>query len=248
MTLETFFKENTRAAIAFSGGADSAYLLYAARKCGADVQPYYVQSAFQPAFEREDAERLCAQLGLSLRVLPLDILAVPCVRENGAERCYYCKQAIFGAIAKAAEEDGYTLLIDGTNASDDASDRPGMRALREMKVRSPLRECGVTKTELRRLSREAGLFTHDKPAYACLATRVQTAVPLTEELLQRVEKAESAVEALGFSDFRVRTDGAAARLELLAPQLPRALQMQEKLKEVLCGFTELSFAERQARD
>ena len=248
MSLKAFFAEHPKAALAFSGGADSAYLLWFAKNCGADVQPYYVRSVFQPAFELEDAKTLCAQLGLALRVLPLDILGAACVRENGAERCYHCKKAIFRAILEAAAADGYPIVIDGTNASDDVSDRPGMRALAELGVRSPLRECGVTKPQLRRLSREAGLFTHDKPAYACLATRVKTGLPLTAELLQRVEKAETAVAALGFSDFRVRTDGAAARLELLGDQLPRALEMHDKIRETLCDFEEISFAERQARD
>lgn len=248
MTLEHFFQENSKVALAFSGGADSAYLLWFAKSCGADVQPYCVQSVFQPAFELADARKLCAQLGLALQVLPLDILAQPCVQANDGQRCYCCKRAIFGAIAAAAAADGYPLVIDGTNASDDAADRPGMRALLETGVRSPLRECGVTKTQLRRLSREAGLFTHDKPAYACLATRVQTGVLLTDALLRRVEKAETAVAALGFTDFRVRTDGAAARLELLCDQLPRALELRETLRAALRDFTEISFAQRQPRD
>ena len=171
MTLTEFFHQNQKAAIAFSGGVDSAYLLYAALQSGADVRAYYVKSAFQPQFELDDARRLAETLSADMSVLDDDILADETVAANPPDRCYHCKRRIFSAIASAAAADGYTLLLDGTNASDDAGDRPGMRALRELSVRSPLRECSLTKPEIRRLSREAGLFSWDKPAYACLATR-----------------------------------------------------------------------------
>lgn len=170
--LRRFFEEHPRVALAFSGGCDSAYLLYAAIESGADVCAYYAHSAFQPRFELEDARRLCAELGAALRVLELDVLADENVRANPPERCYFCKRRIFSEILRAAEADGRNCAIDGTNASDDAQDRPGMRALREMRVYSPLRLCGITKAQVRALSREAGLFTWNKPAYACLATRV----------------------------------------------------------------------------
>ncbi|MFR4278111.1 MAG: asparagine synthase-related protein [Oscillospiraceae bacterium] len=179
MTLQEFFAENPRAAIAFSGGVDSSYLLYAAVQCGADVHAYFAKTAFQPQFELDDAQRLAESVGAKLTVLELDALSSEDVARNPANRCYYCKQNIFGNLKRAAAEDGFTLILDGTNASDDAGDRPGMRALREMDVRSPLRECGLTKAEIRRLSHEAGLFTWDKPAYACLATRVPTGTRIT---------------------------------------------------------------------
>ena len=163
MTLQEFFAKNTRAAIAFSGGVDSSYLLYAAVQCGADVHAYFAKTAFQPQFELDDARRLAESVGAKLTVLELDALSSEDVARNPANRCYYCKQNIFGNLKRAATEDGFTLILDGTNASDDAGDRPGMRALREMDVRSPLRECGLTKAEIRRLSHEAGLFTWDNP-------------------------------------------------------------------------------------
>ena len=155
MTLQEFFAENARAAIAFSGGVDSSYLLYAAVQCGADVHAYFAKTAFQPRFELDDARRLAESVGARLTVLELDALSSEDVARNPANRCYYCKQNIFGNLKRAAAEDGFTLILDGTNASDDAGDRPGMRALREMDVRSPLRECGLTKAEIRRLSHEA---------------------------------------------------------------------------------------------
>ncbi|MGN1014992.1 MAG: ATP-dependent sacrificial sulfur transferase LarE [Butyricicoccus sp.] len=222
MTLKEFFMEHSRAALGFSGGVDSAYLLYAAVQCGAQVQPYYIRSAFQPEFEYRDAVRFAQQLGVQLTVLELDVLSVPQVEDNSPDRCYHCKRAIFGALQQRAQRDGYSLLLDGSNASDDASDRPGMKALQELKVRSPLRECGLTKAEIRQLSREAGLFTWNKPAYACLATRIPTGQRIRAELLQRVEHAENALFRLGFSDFRVRVFHDAARIQLPAEQLEQA--------------------------
>lgn len=229
MTLTEFFHENQKAAIAFSGGVDSAYLLYAALQSGADVRAYYVKSAFQPQFELDDARRLAEALSADMRVLDVDILADETVAANPPDRCYHCKRRIFSAIASAAAADGYTLLLDGTNASDDAGDRPGMRALRELSVRSPLRECGLTKPEIRRLSREAGLFTWDKPAYACLATRVPAGERLTAEKLENTERAEDFLFSLGFTDFRVRLFNGAARLQLPAEQLPRLLERRAEI-------------------
>ena len=229
MTLTEFFHENQKAAIAFSGGVDSAYLLYAALQSGADVRAYYVKSAFQPQFELDDARRLAETLSADMRVLDVDILADETVAANPPDRCYHCKRRIFSAIASAAAADGYTLLLDGTNASDDAGNRPGMRALWELSVRSPLRECGLTKPEIRRLSREAGLFTWDKPAYACLATRVPAGERLTAEKLENTERAEDFLFSLGFTDFRVRLFNGAARLQLPAEQLPRLLERRAEI-------------------
>ena len=204
MTLQEFFTEHPKAALGFSGGVDSSYLLYAGIKAGADIRPYFIKTAFQPEFELEDAKRLCAQLGAELHIIELDALANPDVVKNPANRCYYCKTGLFGTLQQRAKADGYTVLLDGTNASDDAGDRPGMKALTEMSVLSPLRLCGLSKAQIRELSREAGLFTWDKPAYACLATRVPTGEAITEALLARVEGAEQVLFSLGFTDFRVR--------------------------------------------
>ena len=225
MELSDFFHENPRAALAFSGGTDSAYLLYAALQCGAEVRPYYVKTPFQPRFELDDALRLTKELGTELTVIEYDILDDGLIAANPADRCYHCKKKLFGLLLRErAANDGFSLIIDGTNASDDAGDRPGMRALGELCVRSPLRECGLTKAEIRARSKEAGLFTWDKPAYACLATRVPTGRPIERELLQRVEGAESELFALGFTDFRVRLFHEAARIQLPAAQMAAALE------------------------
>ncbi|MBR3289732.1 MAG: ATP-dependent sacrificial sulfur transferase LarE [Clostridia bacterium] len=233
MTLTDFFEQNRAVALAFSGGTDSAYLLYAALAAGCDVGVYYVKAEFQPQFELDDAERLARQLGVKLRVLRQTVLTDDRVRRNDEKRCYYCKNRIFSAIAQAAAQDGYTVLMDGTNASDDAADRPGMRALAELSVRSPLRECGLTKEEIRRLSREAGLFTWDKPAYACLATRIETGTEITQADLDATEQAEAALMRMGFSDFRVRKVGGAAKIQVRETQLPTLLQRRQEIVEKL---------------
>lgn len=247
MTLQEFFTEYPKAALGFSGGVDSSYLLWAAVNAGADIAPYYIQTAFQPAFELEDAKRLCEQIGVKLNVIQLDALTDPRVAANPANRCYYCKVGLFGALRARAKADGYDLLLDGTNASDDAGDRPGMKALREMEVRSPLRECGLTKAMIRQESRKAGLFTWDKPAYACLATRVPTGRTITPELLRRVEGAETALFALGFTDFRVRLYDDAARLQLPEGQLAKAVEQRQAIRQALAPWFDIVLLDTQTR-
>lgn len=232
-SLWDFFGAHPRLALAFSGGVDSAYLLYAALACGCDVRAFYARSAFQPAFERADALCLAEQLGAKIEIVEVDVLAVEDVRRNPENRCYYCKRALFAALIEAARAAGYGAIMDGTNASDDAGDRPGMKALAELSVLSPLRLCGVTKADVRRYSKEAGLFTWNKPTYACLATRVPAGTPLTGELLERVEGAEAALFELGYTDFRVRVFHDAARLQLPADQLPRAVSGREDVRAAL---------------
>ena len=233
MTLEQFFQENPRCALGFSGGVDSAYLLYAGVRAGADIRPYFIKTAFQPAFELADAQKLAAGLGVEVTVLELDALADPRVAANPADRCYFCKQNLFRTLKERAIADGYPVLLDGTNASDEAGDRPGMRALTELSVRSPLRECGLTKAEIRARSREAGLFTWDKPAYACLATRVPAGEAITAETLARVEGAEDTLFRLGYTDFRVRVFHSAARIQLPRGQMERAVREAETIQAAL---------------
>ena len=233
MDLNQFFQENNRVALAFSGGVDSSYLLYAAIQAGADVTAYYVKAAFQPQFELDDAIRLAGELKANMKILYVDVLSDEKVTANPADRCYYCKQNIFNTILKAAAEDGYEVLLDGTNASDDAGDRPGMRALKELMVRSPLRECGLTKAEIRRLSKEAGLFTWNKPAYACLATRIPTGEVITKEKLEATEKSEGFMMDLGFSDFRIRQRNGEAKLQLKEEQLPLFVKNRQSILDTL---------------
>lgn len=233
MDLGGFFSRHRRVALAFSGGVDSTYLLYAGLSHGAEVHPFTVRSPFQPASELDEAVRLAADLGAPTRLIDVDVLADPVVAANPADRCYHCKSAILAAVGAAAAAEGVTLLVDGTNASDDADDRPGMRALRERGVRSPLRECGLTKADVRRLSRAAGLPTWDRPAYACLATRIPTGEPITPAKLAATEAAEELLASLGFSDVRVRRFGGAARIQLPEAQLARAIELR---REIVAGL------------
>ncbi|MDE6015336.1 MAG: ATP-dependent sacrificial sulfur transferase LarE [Acetatifactor sp.] len=224
MDLATFFKENPKAAIAFSGGVDSAYLLYAASKYGIQTKAYYVKTAFQPQFELEDARLIADELHIDMAVIEEDILKQEQIMINSPERCYFCKKRLFSLIMQAAKDDGFSLLLDGTNASDDVSDRPGMKALKELSVRSPLRECGLTKEVIRSLSKEAGLFTWNKPAYACLATRIPAGTVITAEKLSNTEKAEDYLHKLGFTDFRVRLYADCAKIQVPENQLDKILR------------------------
>lgn len=233
MKLNEFFVNHPKVAVAFSGGVDSSYLLYAAKQYVAEVRAYYVKSSFQPQFELNDAMRLARELNVSMQVLPIDVLSSPIVSSNPANRCYYCKRMIFETIVKAATKDGFPVVLDGTNASDDISDRPGIRALCELSVLSPLRDCGLTKAEIRKKSKEAGLFTWDKPAYACLATRIPAGEMIDEEKLRATESAEDFLFSLGLKDFRVRRMGDAARIQVPAEQLGKVLKDRERILKEL---------------
>ena len=241
MTLEQFFHEHPKAALAFSGGVDSAYLLWAGLQAGGEVWPYFVKTPFQPQFELEDAYRLCKQLDADLIVLDYDILDQETVVSNPPDRCYHCKRWMFSKLKRYAASEGFSLLIDGTNASDDGGDRPGMRALAELEVRSPLRECGLAKERVRALSREAGLFTWDKPSYACLATRVPTGQAITRSCLEKVERGEESLSCLGFRDFRLRLGFGGAKLQLLEGQLPLVLERRTDILNALeADFPEIT--------
>lgn len=241
MLIQDFFKENPICAVAFSGGVDSACLLWAAAAYGSRTAAYFVKTPFQPVFELEDARETAGRLGAELRVLEADILSVPEVAANPTDRCYYCKRALFARILEEAARDGFPMVLDGCNASDDASDRPGMRALRELGVRSPLRECGIDKAGVRRLARQAGLPVWDKPSYACLATRVPAGRTIIQGDLERVERGEEALSRLGFRDFRLRLTAGGAKLQLPEGQLPLALERRADILSALeTDFPELT--------
>ena len=233
MDLQAFFRENPRAALGFSGGVDSRPALVggghlrgtgAALLCEdgipAPVRAGGRQAAVPGAGGGADRHRTGHSGG------------APRWRKTPGTGATTARRA-HSEIARRAQADGFSLLLDGTNASDDAGDRPGMRAISELSVRSPLRECGLTKDQVRALSREAGLFTWDKPAYACLATRIPTGEAITAEVLEQVERAEDTLFALGYRDFRVRVFHGAARLQLQEDQLQRAACEAGKLRQAL---------------
>jgi len=234
MQLQKFFRQNPRFAVAFSGGVDSSYLLYAAKAAENDVRAYFIKTEFQPQFELDDAVQMAKSLGVHLTVERLSILSEPEVLKNPSDRCYHCKTIILKKLFELARLDGYDVLCDGTNADDDEIDRPGMLALREQGVFSPLRECGIGKAEIRALSNQAGLPTFDKPAYACLATRIPTGTVISLDSLIKVERAENALFKMGFSDFRVRIiPPDTAKLQICSDQWEKATSRRFEILESL---------------
>jgi len=225
VTVQEFFREHAVTAVAFSGGVDSAWLLHEAAAYAGRTAAYFVHTPFQPDFELEDARETARRIGVPLTVIDFDILTVPEAAANPPDRCYYCKRALFTRLLEAAEADGFPLVADGGNASDDAGDRPGMRALRELGVRSPLRECGVTKADIRRLAHGAGLPVWDKPSYACLATRIPAGTAITARDLERVAKGEAALMSQGLSDFRLRLRGEDGLLQVRREQMTLARRL-----------------------
>jgi len=213
--LKDYLKGIGRSALAFSGGVDSTYLLHACAESGADAVPFMVIGDFQTVREVERARRLAEHIGMDLVEIRVDVLSDPLIVSNGPDRCYHCKRRVFSSILECA--DG-RILMDGTNASDDVDGRPGMRAVSEMGVLSPLRACGITKSDVRRLSKEAGLENWDLPSDSCLATRIPCGTPITKADLERTEAAEAEMRGLGFNDFRVRTTSEGARLETVPSQ------------------------------
>lgn len=177
-----------RYGLAFSGGCDSSFLLAALVHAGMDVKAYMVMTAFQAPFELDDARRVAEETGAEFELIRADILSHDEVCANPPDRCYWCKRFIFGTILDAMERDGRKILLDGTNASDDPSRRPGFRALAELGVVSPLRDAGFSKDCVRAASRLMGLSTANKPSFSCFATRVPAGNRIDQAALNRVEE------------------------------------------------------------
>ncbi len=246
--LRDFFEESGPVAVAFSGGTDSTYLLHAAVQCGAEVRAYTVRTAFQTEGEISRAKELAERLGVMHTVIDMDILGVEGIGNNPEDRCFLCKRAVFRAIRMKADNDGMSVVADGTNASDDASDRPGMRALEVMGILSPLRSAGLTKSRIRELSKAAGLPTWNLRSNSCLATRVPCGTVITERLLDIVEECESRLSDMGFEDFRVRTDGKSAVLETVAGQRPLLENRKTEVESLLLKYhSAVSYSERMPR-
>ncbi len=231
--LKEFFINKEKVALAFSGGVDSSYLLYAGIKSGIDIKAYFVKSAFQPEFELEDGIELAKDLGANLEIIRLDLFSEDQITDNPDNRCYYCKKKIFSTIIDRASSDGYTVLIDGTNASDDYNYRPGMKALDELGVISPLRDLGITKDEVRKLSKEGNLKTYKKPAYSCLATRVLNNEKITQDTLDNIERAEGLFFSLGLSNFRIRVEDKKALIQVEEKDIDTIIIKRKEILEKL---------------
>ena len=200
-------------AIAFSGGVDSTFLAFAAAKAlGVDALAITIDTPYMPRWEIEEAKVLANSIGIKHMIISSEIPSQ--ILDNPENRCYLCKKQLFSKIVKEAEKLGIEKILDGSNLDDTKDYRPGMKALDELKVHSPLLELSWTKQMIRDESQNNGLDTHDKPAYACLLTRLEHNVPVTLKALERVEKAEKAMHELGFKAVRVRSHGDLARIEL----------------------------------
>lgn len=229
-------------AVAFSGGVDSTFLLWAAREALGD-QMIAVTAAITSLPERElrEAEQFCAQHGIPHVVHRINELEIEGFRQNPVNRCYLCKKEIFGTLLALAKARGIACVAEGSNVDDDGDYRPGLKAIRELGVKSPLREAGLTKAEIRELSRELGLPTWDKPSAACLASRFVYGETIDERKLRMVGRAEELLFDLGFHQVRVRMHGEMARIEVQEDEIERAAQPQVR-REIVQTLKDVGFS------
>lgn len=232
--------------VAFSGGVDSAYLAYVASdELGERALAVTGDSASYPTFQRELADQLTAKFGIRHEIVITEEFQNLNYTSNPPNRCYYCKSELYSRLDQLARMRGMEVICDGTNADDVGDYRPGRQAAREFGVRSPLLECGMTKSDIRELSRRAGLVTWNQPASACLSSRVPYGQVVTIEKLSMVDKAEIALKQLGFRQLRVRHHGDVARIEVAEEEMPNALnpemasRMSTLLKELGFKFVAL---------
>ena len=218
-------------AIAFSGGVDSTLLLKAAIDLLGNKQVLAIigDSTFMPRREADEAVRLADEMSANFLIIPQEPLQDQTIAANTRQRCYHCKKRLFSTFLQIAAEKGFHTLCDGTNTDDMLDWRPGQQAVQELGIRSPLQEAGLSKADIRQLSAHLGLATAQKPAYACLATRIPFDEKLTLEKLVQVEQAEDYLHSRGFSGFRVRHHGEIARLEIPPEQFARMLEEELRL-------------------
>ena len=233
-------------AVAFSSGVDSTFLLRVAHEeLGDRAVAVTVRSHTFPKRELDEATEFCRAAGIRHEVVDSEELDIPGFAENPPDRCYLCKKSVFGKVIAFAEANGLNAVLEGSNVDDDGDYRPGRRAIAELGVRSPLHDAGLSKAEIRALSRSMGLSTADKPSFACLASRFPYGERITAARLERVERAEQwLVQAgLGLTQLRVRSHGDVARIEVPPRDIPlvaaRAGEIADAFKDIGFAYTSL---------
>ena len=222
--LENQLKHLGRLAVAYSGGVDSAFLAYAAYQVlGKGMLALLADSPSLARSQYEDARRFAAEQQIPLRVVQTDELDNPEYARNSGDRCFHCKDELFTVLDRIRADEGFAAVAYGKNTDDERDFRPGQRAAELHHVVAPLAEAGLSKAEVRELARSAGLRVWDKPASACLASRIEYGRPVTREALQAVERAEEALRQLGFRQFRVRHHGEIARIEIAREEMASVL-------------------------
>ncbi len=224
LKLRVWMRRKGRVLVAYSGGVDSAYLAYVANsELGADALCVTGISASVSQVQRNEAASLAKRVGLNHLWVETDELENTDYASNPVNRCFHCKSELYEKLGDVAARESIGTVVDGTNADDGDDYRPGMAAAQTKNVRSPLREFGFTKEEIRILSKQAGLPCWDKPASPCLSSRIAYGVPVTIERLSKIERGEALLRSLGFREFRVRVHGELARIEIAPAELGKAL-------------------------